>query len=323
MTTRLYLTILLVISLAINTVISEPAMAGKQTLNLLYIGNSFSVWNDLPDVIKRMAAAGKPGSMVTSTSVVSGGQTLESLWKNYDAGQWLRISKLTIEEQQKKCSALAISADKDPTNRVAFHALRSQQRLLKKLRTNPPNWDYVVLQSYMDTDEELESAYAKFARKFAKVANDHGIGVILYATAVRALNAKPLRKAPDSEPISRHAAFFKKLARELDALVVPVFYGVYRCQKADPSITLRWKKNSHPHQRCTYLTAFMFYSVLFDKNPQGISLNEVCFRKKKRSDTDPDGNPRCLVFSAAERSFFQKIAWQSLQDFMMIPQPAT
>jgi hypothetical protein len=316
------LTIFLLIFYLIGISLPLPAMAVGHNLNILFIGNSFSVWNNLPDVIKRVAEDGNPQNEINYTTVVAGGQTLETLWENYHAGEWLRISKLTIEEQRRKCVGLKEEVEKDQSNRTAFNLLRSQQRLLKLLTTNPPNWDYVVLQSYKDTDEGMDSSYAKYARKFAEVAKAHGIRVLLYGASVRALNARPLDKAPDIGPIKKEAEFFGKLAKELDATVVPVFYGVYRCQKEDPKITLRWKKNGHPHQRCTYLTALMFYSVLFDKKPQDIPINEVCFRKNKGSDTDPDGNPRCLLFSDHERLFFQEIAWQSVQEFKLISETA-
>ena len=294
-----------------------PVMADGNNLSILFIGNSFSVWNHLPDVVKRMAEDGNPGRKINISTVVSGGQALETLWENLHAGEWLRISKLTIKDQERKCADLKAVVENDQSDRKAFILLRSQQRLLKLLATNPPNWDFVVLQSYKDTEHGMDSSYAKYARKFAEVANAHGIRVILYGTSVRALNALPLEKAPDREPIDKKTVFFGKLAKEINALVVPVFLGVYQSQKTDPGVTFRWIKNSHPNQRCTYLTALIFYSILFDKKPQDTRFAEVCFRKKKGLDTDPDGNSRCLVFSDEERFFFQKIAWESVQEYKM------
>ena len=69
-----------------------------------------------------------------------------------------------------------------------------------------------------------------------------------------------------------------------------------------------------------YLTACSIYTAIFEKSPEGLSLNEITDIRffendPKNRDKDRDGNPITKVFSDRDRSDLQRIAWESYLEF--------
>jgi len=59
-------------------------------------------------------------------------------------------------------------------------------------------------------------------------------------------------------------------------------------------------------------------AALFGRSPEGLSIDRVIDPKvvdKDKPDVGPDGDPRECVFSDDMRTFLQKTAWQTMQDF--------
>ena len=140
--------------------------------------------------------------------------------------------------------------------------------------------------------------------------------MILYATGPRYQNATPLSAPPDPTPALEETRSLVALARELDALLVPMPFVISRCQTTRPGLVLRWRNDGHLNQACAYLTACTFYSVLFGKSPEGLPVAEVTDPKivdKAKPDQDPDGGPRRVVFPDELRSFLQSVAWEAVE----------
>ena len=57
-----------------------PAEAQTRPLRILFIGNSLTAWNDLPDVVGRLAMADGQSQPLTRTIAI-GGFSLEDHWK--------------------------------------------------------------------------------------------------------------------------------------------------------------------------------------------------------------------------------------------------
>ena len=55
--------------------------ADGKTLNVLFIGNSFTARHNLSQVVKTMAEAGQPGLKFNVTTVIYGGRTLAHHWE--------------------------------------------------------------------------------------------------------------------------------------------------------------------------------------------------------------------------------------------------
>jgi hypothetical protein len=307
---------------------AAPAAEGK-VMKVLFFGNSYTFRNDLADVVKRLAEAGNPGLSFEPTQVTYGGRILEQHWEQFQSQNILKLPDLTKAEIEKVCAQLEqgeIDA-KDLPGKEAQDvgryrlAARNHQDWMETLGKDAPNWDYVVLQSWRDTSEGLQSPYALYARKFADLARKRGARVILYNTGPTYQNADPLEAPPDPGPALEESRFVAALGRELNALVVPIPLAIVTCQTARPDIALRYHNDGHPNQTCGYLTACMFYAALFDRNPAGLPVDRVTDPKivdKANPDLGPDGDPRTVVFSEERRTFLQQTAWDATQAFRQL-----
>jgi hypothetical protein len=67
-----------------------------------------------------------------------------------------------------------------------------------------------------------------------------------------------------------------------------------------------------------YLTACTFYAALFDRSPEGLTVDTVTdtrFLDAAHQDKDRDGDPIARRFSARDRADLQRIAWEGFQQF--------
>ena len=72
-------------------------------------------------------------------------------------------------------------------------------------------------------------------------------------------------------------------------------------QEQRPDLTLRFVNDAHLNHAMAYLTACSIYSAIFEKSPEGLSLNEITDIRffendPKNKDKDRDGNPITKVF---------------------------
>jgi hypothetical protein len=174
-----------------------------------------------------------------------------------------------------------------------------------------------VLQSYRDDLEGDKSLYVQYAPKFAELIKAQGGRVVLYETTPTTQNSKPLTTPPDAAKVTEKARVIAALARRIDAIVVPMSVVALRCQTIRPDLTLRYVKDSHLNQTMGYLTACTFYAALFNRSPEGLTIDTVDDSRAKggKPALDPDGGPLKRTFSAKDRADLQRIAWEGLQQF--------
>lgn len=291
----------------------------KETLNVLFIGNSYTARHKLAQVVKQMAEAGNPGLTLNPTTVIYGGRRLVDHW-NLGTQNYVKLHVLTQAEQEQTITSL-VEAAKDPENRYAKGALARHRKLLKELESERKKWDVVVLQSYRDDLDGSDSLYAEYAPKFAALAKAQGARVILYETTPNTQNAKALKNPPDSKAVMKKAKAIAALAKQIDASAGPMSLAGWHCQTERPDLTLRFVNDAHLNQTMAYLTACCLYAALFDRSPEGLpvdSITDIRFWKNKEREKDRDGKPITKTFSEQDRTDLQRIAWKSYQQFKQL-----
>lgn len=302
--------------------LATAAESEKKTLNVLFIGNSFTARHNLSTVVKAMAEAGNPGFTFNRTDIIYGGRTLKDHWR-LGTQNIVKQSTLTEAEEKATIAALEKAVAADPKDKYAPSALARHRGLLPKIEANRQPWDVVVLQSYRDDIEGDPTLYAEYAPKFAELAKAQGARVILYETTPTTQNDKALTAAPDSAPILAKERAIAALAKKIDASVAPMALVAQHCQTQRPDLTLRFVNDAHLNQTMAYLTACTLYAAFFEKSPVGLpidSITDIRFVEDGSNDKtkDRDGDPITRKFSEKDRADLQRIAWEGWSEFQKL-----
>jgi hypothetical protein len=294
----------------------------KKTLNVLFIGNSYTARHNLSSVVKAMAEAGNPGLTFNRTDVIYGGRTLKDHWR-LGTQNIVKQSTLTAAEEKATIAALEKAVAADPKDKYSPSALKRHRDLLPKLESNRTPWDIVVLQSYRDDIEGDPTPYAQFAPKFAELVRAQGGRVILYETTPTTQNEKPLTAAPDAAPIMAKERAIAALANRIDAAVAPMALVAHRCQTERPDLTLRFINDAHLNQTLSYLTACTLYAAIFDRSPVGLPIDSITDNRHIEDGSndktkDRDGQPITRTFSDKDRADLQRIAWEGYSEFLKL-----
>lgn len=310
-------------ALALLSLPMAGGAAGEaKTLNVLFIGNSFTARHNLSTVVKAMAEAGNPGLTFNRTDVIYGGRTLKDHWR---LGTQNIVKQSTLTEAEEKATIAALEKDAaDPKDKYAKSALARHAEVLAKLEANRKPWDIIVLQSYRDDIEGDPTLYAEYAPKFAALAKAQGARVILYETTPNTQNPQPLTKVPDPAPILAKERAIAALAKRIDASVAPMALVALRCQTQRPDLTLRFVNDAHLNQTMSYLTACTLYAAIFQQSPVGLPIDSVTDIRTMETPThdktkDRDGNPLTRKFSDKDRADLQRIAWEGWSEFQKLP----
>ena len=110
------------------------------------------------------------------------------------------------------------------------------------------------------------------------------------------------------------------LANRIDVAVASMSLAGLRCQTQRPDLTLRFINDAHLNQTMAYLTACTLYAAIFDRSPEGLSVDSVTdirFLDNDRANRnkDRDGNPVTRKFDDKDRTDLQRIAWESHVEF--------
>jgi hypothetical protein len=122
-------------------------------------------------------------------------------------------------------------------------------------------WDWVVLQEQSGRPISAPDKTLEFGRTLAADAGRRGSKVLLYLTWAR-------QTAPDTQ--DKLTATYRELARATGAAVAPAGVAWQAALAADPDRGLHGPDKSHPSRKGTYLTACVFYAVLYGKSPEGL-----------------------------------------------------
>jgi hypothetical protein len=296
--------------------------AKKKTLNVLFVGNSFTACHQLAKLVKSMAEAGDPDLCFDVTTVIYGGRRLVDHWR-LGTANFVRLWQLTPAEEQVTVKSLEEMIAKDPNDKYAVSALARHKALSKTLESQRKKWDIVVLQSYRDDLQGEKSLYVEYAPKYAELIKAQGGRVVLYETTPTTQNAKPLTAPPDAAAVAavnEKAKVMAALAKRIGATVVPMSQVALRCQTVRPDLPLRYVNDGHLNQNMGYLTGCTCYAAIFHRSPEGLPIDTVNdgAMKDGKPALDPDGGPLKRTFSAKDRADLQRIAWEGLKQYEAI-----
>ena len=183
--------------------------------SVLFIGNSFTYYNDLPAMIAALAREG--GHKFVYQSETPGGCTFEKHWKDGKA-------------------LIAINSRK---------------------------WDFVVLQENSKRPFDAKDLMFEYGQKLNAEIIKQGGETLLYMTWA----------PPDSDKQPVITSAYQELAKELNAMVVPVGIVWNTAVHEHPEIGLFAEDNHHPSPAGTYLAACVFYASIYGSSPEGLSVN--------------------------------------------------
>ena len=292
----------------------------KETLDVLFIGNSYTARHDLAEVVEAMAEAGHPDLDLRVETVIYGGRRLVDHWR-LGTANFVRLHELTVGEEEATIAQLEKMVAEDPEDLHAKSALNRHRAFLPKLEEQRKKWDVVVLQSYRDDLEGEASLYAEYAPKFAELIQEQGARVILYETSPNTQNAEPLTEAPDPAPVMEKEKAIAALADRIDAEVAPMSLIALKCQQQRPDLTLRFVNDAHLNHTMAYLTACAIYAALFDESPEGLpidSITDIRFFNNTERDKDRDGKPITRTFSEKDRADLQRIVREGREAFQAL-----
>jgi len=136
-------------------------------------------------------------------------------------------------------------------------------------------WDYVVLQEQFDRPLVSPEKMGKYAGLFDAEIRKSGARTIVFMHWTWA--------GKDAATQDATTAAFTELGKSLNVAVAPAGPAWYRVIAEKPTLALYQSDRRHPTQAGTYLTAAVFFSVVYGKPPdplrpmvpQGLNADDV------------------------------------------------
>lgn len=154
-------------------------------------------------------------------------------------------------------------------------------------------WDYVVLQERSGGALEARESMLTHARLLDAVIKKQGAHTVFFMTWAN-------RHRPQTQQIIEEA--YGQISRELDAVLAPVGRAWKNCLKANPGFRLHHADDRHANPSGSYLSACVFYSVLFRASPEGLPATLYA-------------NDRLLVELTEDQArFLQQMAYQTVTE---------
>jgi hypothetical protein len=203
------------------------------TLNVLFVGNSYTYFNEMPLMLVNLAqSAGRP--VITGQSS-PGGYTLEQHFQNpttismISEGIWHYV---VLQEQSQI-----------PT--IEYWRYNSMYPAARNLDS--------LITSY----SESTAFFMTWGRKFGGMQTYYGYSSPEFRDFFHM-----------QESLS---SAYTEISNELSALLCPVGNAWSLAKQIDSLVDLWQSDNSHPTLKGSYLTACVFYCVFFDSSPVGLS----------------------------------------------------
>ncbi|CAI8700372.1 T9SS type A sorting domain-containing protein [Chryseobacterium sp. IT-36CA2] len=208
----------------------------QATKRVLFIGNSYTYVNDLPVLIKNIAASN--GDLLEHSSQTPGGSTLQNHFNNptviaaINQGNW---DYVVLQEQ----SQLPSFPDFQVQNQMYPYALQ----LSNLIKTSNPCGNIIF--------------YMTWGRKNGDAANCPNIP------------ATCTYQSMDHQIYSR----YMEMAAANEGIVSPVGKVWRTIREQNPAIELYDQDESHPSYIGSMAAAYTFYTILFKKDPSLIPFN--------------------------------------------------
>ena len=201
----------------------SPTTPPKAPTRVLFIGNSHTFYNDLPEMFAELARSG--GYEVEVDMSAQGGWALSD-----HAASTLTLDKI---EQQ--------------------------------------DWDYVILQERTSfiVDKPDEHAYPAIRLLYDKISEKD-------ATLILFMTWGPRDSLPDAgfenfdDMQSQIRSGYTDIAAELGITVAPVGIAWQNGITEYPQLNLWHMDGVHPSREGSYLSACVFYALIFQKSPEGL-----------------------------------------------------
>jgi len=318
---------------------SLGAVEAKE-INMLFMGNSFTFRHDLPKLVKQVFEEGQPDLTVNVERIVYGGQDMFRHHDLYFSETAVRLNSITIPEIEEKTAVIEsmLAAEKPPAFYNAYYekaglkprpwsslqknlmnAVKIQKMLSQRIRNDERvKWDYLVLQSWLDVVADVDSGYGEYAQKWARLAEQEGIKVILYITAPHAQNQESVTEPLGLARTEMELKTIQQLTERIKPhAVVPVALGIKNIQQGGTDLKFRYVNDGHPNQYCAFLTANMFYASFFKESTEGFTFDTVVETnpKGKGEGKDPDGGDAKVVFEDSTKTLLQKAAYDAVVEF--------
>lgn len=169
-------------------------------------------------------------------------------------------------------------------------------KALRQIRAK--RWDYVVLQEQSTLPITNPQEMYKYARLFNTEIKQVHAQTLFYLTWAR-------QNRPETQQILTNA--YITIARELKAKVAPVGIAWQKIRAANPNLHLYYSDQSHPSPIGSYVAACVFYTILYEKNPLGLSRDLY----SSRFNTPEEGhNIKLELLSKTDAETIQSVVWE-------------
>jgi len=207
--------------------------AQTDTLKALFIGNSYTYFNEMPSMLANLAqSANLP--VITGQST-PGGYTL----------------------QQHTQDTTTISMISQGVWRYVVLQEQSQIPTIEYWRYNSMYPAARYLDSLIVGHNESTAFFMTWGRKYGGMQSYNGY------------SSPDFRDFFEMQETLRSA--YSEIANELNATLCPVGMAWAQAKRIDSLVDLWQSDNSHPTLKGSYLTACVFYCVFFDTSPVGLS----------------------------------------------------
>jgi hypothetical protein len=207
---------------------------------ILFLGNSYVYYNDLPSMLTKLALSG--GHNLFVDSVTRGGATLDEF----------------LCEENELCKTLA---DKFGDGKWDYVVLQEQSQIPAILEKR----EEIMYPSVRLLNKKIEAyggktvLFMSWGRHFGDTKN----GFESFESTQEALKVG-----------------YTTISEEIEALLAPVGIAWAKAKKIDNDIALWDKDCSHPSLMGTYLTACVFYAVLLKQSPVGLKFRPGLSKEK-------------------------------------------
>ncbi|HOI55831.1 MAG TPA: hypothetical protein PLP01_11325 [Phycisphaerae bacterium] len=202
-------------------------------MNILFIGNSFTYFNDLPAAVAALCES--RGVSVHVGRYIRGGAGLETHW----------LDNLGIAEGRHM-----FCLEPAPERKGGLDDALAERR-----------WDWVVLQGHSRDPLLTPEDFAAYGRRLHDAAATNGARTMLYQTFAH-------QTRPDDQPAISDA--YRRLAAELGAALAPVGDAWAAAFAARPGLVLHHEDQLHPNDKGSYLAACVFAAKLTAQDPRGL-----------------------------------------------------
>lgn len=214
-------------------VLVMPLNGQTDTLKVLFIGNSYTYFNEMPTMLASLAqSANRP--VITGQST-PGGYTL----------------------QQHTQDTTTISMISQGVWHYVVLQEQSQIPTIEYWRYNSMYPAARYLDSLIVEHNESTAFFMTWGRKYGGMQSYNGY------------SSPDFRDFFEMQEILRSA--YLEIANELSATLCPVGMAWAQAKRIDTLVDLWQSDNSHPTLKGSYLTACVFYCVFFDTSPVGLS----------------------------------------------------